>query len=307
MTEPAPLWVSWSASAIRSLPFGRYQLANALAKLAHRPFLSKLPRDLGGAAFVCDLQDSISREVCFTGRYEPQETELALRLLQPGMVVVDVGANWGYFSLVTAHLVGTSGRVLALEPHPRLVSMLAANIATNGLSQVRALRLAAAAGAGSRAFVGFDERGGNWGVSRAARETEQTDFECPTRALDDLLDEHSVGTVDLVKIDVEGAEADVIAGMSRGLRERRYRSVLLECHPAELTTAGVPLEHCLAPFARAGYRGWHIDHSPAMHRRAASSRVPLSELLAPIDATRLGSDPWPHLLWIAPGEPDPDV
>jgi FkbM family methyltransferase len=299
MPEAAPFWVSLSASAIRTLPFGRYQLANALAKFAQGPFVARLPRDLGGASFVCDLQDTIAREVCFTGRYEPQETQLALGLLKPGMVVVDVGANWGYFSLITAHLVGTSGRVLALEPHPRLSSMLAENVATNRLSQVHALAIAAGAASGTRAFVGFDERDGNWGVSRAARDKEGADFESATRAVDDLLDEHGIGIVDLVKIDIEGAEADAIAGMARGLSQHRYHYVILECHPAELAAQGKTIEHCLTPFSRAGYRGWHIDHSPAMHRRAAAGSVPLSELLAPIDAARLAADPWPHLLWAA--------
>jgi len=305
MTESAPRWVSLSASAVRTLPFGRYQLANALAKLAHGPFVARLPQDLGGASFVCDLQDTISREVCFTGRYEPQETQLALGLLESGMTVVDVGANWGYFSLIAAHCVGSAGRVLALEPHPRLSSMLAENVATNRLSQIRPLAVAAGVGSGSRAFVGFDERGGNFGVSRAARDTERGDFECATRAVDDLLDEHSIEVVDLVKIDIEGAEADAIAGMIRGLSQHRYRYALLECHPAELAALGKSLQDCLAPFARAGYRGWHIDHSPAMHRRAASGSVALSELLAPIDHARLGADPWPHLLWAAPSERNP--
>jgi len=300
MTESAPAWVSLSASAIRTLPFGRYQLANALAKFSQRPFLARLPPDLGGASFVCDLQDTISREVCFTGRYEPQETQLALHLLKPGMVVVDVGANWGYFSLIAAHLVGTAGRVLALEPHPRLSTMLRQNVATNGLAQGHPLTVAAGIGPGTRAFVGFDERGGNWGVSRAAREQERGDFECATRAIDDLLDEHGVGIVDLVKIDIEGAEAEAITGMARGLSRHRYRHVILECHPAELAALGMTIEHCLAPFSRAGYQGWHIDHSPTMHRRAASGDVPLSELLAPVDVTRLDADPWPHLYWTPP-------
>ena len=305
MADRAPLWVSLSASAIRRLPFGRYHLANALARFSPGPFRAHLPSDLGGAAFVCDLQDTISREVCFTGRYEPQETQLALRLLKPGMSVVDVGANWGYFSLVSAHCVGPTGRVLSLEPHPRLSSMLAENVATNGLSQVEVLPLAAGARAGAHAFVGFDEHGGNWGVSRAARGLESADFECATAALDDLLDERGIETVDLVKIDIEGAEADALAGMVRGMSGRRYRNVLLECHPAELTALGVTLEECLAPFSRAGYRGWHIDHSPAMHRRAAAGDVAVSELLAPIDFATLGADPWPHLLWVAPDQPPP--
>ena len=304
MRDRPPIWVSLSSFAIRRLPFGRYQTANALGRLAGAPFLASLPGDLGGFRFICDLHDTISREVCFTGRYEPQETQLVQRLLRPGMVVVDVGANWGYFTLVCAHLVGPNGRVIALEPHPRLASMLSANIADNVvLSEiVAAHRVAAGAASGSKAFVGFDERDGNWGVSHVARGADVPDFESHTAALDTLLDDCRQSRVDLVKIDIEGAEADAIRGMAGGIERHRYRYVLLECHPAELARMGTTLEQCLEPFRRAGYRGWHIDHSAGMHRRAARRAVPTAELLAPIDDRVLASDQWPHLLWAAPGE-----
>jgi FkbM family methyltransferase len=302
MRNAAPFWVSVSASAIQTLPFGRYHLANALARFAGTPFLARLPPDLGGSSFVCDLHDSISREVCFTGRYEPQETQIALRLLGPGMVVADVGANWGYFTLVCAHLVGGTGRVIALEPHPRLASILAENVASNALSQVEVHRVAAGAASESKGFVGFDELGGNWGVSRAAHGSEVADFESQAVALDALLDDRHAGRIDLVKIDIEGAEADALRGMAAGLARHRYRYVLVECHPVELQRMGVSLEQCLAPLRRAGYRGWQIDHSAAMHRRAAGGSVPTAELLAPIDERVLAADPWPHLLWAAPDE-----
>ena len=299
---PAPWWLWLSSAAIRTLPFGRYQLANAVARAARRPFVARLPDDLGGASFLCDLHDTISREVCFTGRYEPQETQLALRILQPGMTVVDVGANWGYFTLACAHAVGPLGRVLALEPHPRLAAMLAENVRANGLSQVEAVTLAAGSGPGRRGFVAFDEGGGNWGLSRAAQPAEAADFESASAALDALADERGWGRIDLLKMDIEGAEADAIAGMAAGLSLGRYRFVLLECHPEQIAASGSTLEACLSAFERAGYRGWHIDHSADMHRRTASGAVPLRDLLAPIDRAALQADRWPHLLWAAPGE-----
>jgi FkbM family methyltransferase len=297
-----PFWVSCSSSAIRRLPFGRYQLANALARFAGQPFRAQLPGDLGRLSFVCDLRDTIAREVCFTGRYEPQETLLAQALLGPGMVVVDVGANWGYFTLVCAPLVTGRGRVIALEPHPRLAAMLARNVQENRLQQVAVHRVAAGARSATTAFVGFDEAGGNWGVSRAAHRAEVAEFESATVAIDAFLDDGDVGRVDLIKIDIEGAEADAIGGMADGLSRHRYRFALVECHPAELARIGRSVAECLAPFRTAGYRGWHVDHSPEMHRRAASGAVPFGELLAPIDERVLASDDWPHLLWAAPGE-----
>ena len=71
--------------------------------------------------------------------------------------------------------------------------------------------------------------------------------------------------------------------MTEGLARHRYRYALVECHPAELARIGTSVAECLTPFRTAGYRGWHIDHSPEMHRRTASGAVPAMELLAPID------------------------
>ena len=302
MPDRPPLWVSASAFLIRRLPAGRYQLADALTRFAGKPFLAYLPADLGGWSFVCDLRDTIAREACFTGRYEPQETQLAQRLVGPGMVVVDVGANWGYFTLVGANLVGNSGAVIAIEPHPRLASMLEQNVVNNGLAQVAIIRLAAGAGSDSKPFVGFQEQEGNWGVSRAARPAEVPDFEVRTVALDALLDERKVSRVDLVKIDIEGGEAEALLGMAAGLGQRRYRYILLECHPVELARMGMSIEECLRPLRQAGYHGWQINHSAEMHRRAARGPVSTAELVAPIDDHVLASDRWPHLLWVAPGE-----
>src|SRR5262245_56723365 len=121
----APPWVRLAARVIRRLPAGRYRAMNQIHRLSQSAFWMRSPKRLGGWSFQCDLRDSIAREVCFTGRYEPQETALVQAILKPGMSFVDVGANWGYFTLLAAHKVGVKGRVVSLEPDPRLFPVLA--------------------------------------------------------------------------------------------------------------------------------------------------------------------------------------
>src|SRR5512142_2823283 len=116
---PAPLWIRAAAAMIRRLPAGRYRAAHWIGRRVREPFWAALPADLGSLQFHCDLRDGLMREACLTGRYEPQETALLGRLLAPGMTFVDVGANWGYFTLVGAHLVGRAGRVISVEADPR--------------------------------------------------------------------------------------------------------------------------------------------------------------------------------------------
>lgn len=301
MPDLAPAWVTVSASAVRALPFGRYRAANLLALFASGPFVMRLPEDVGGYRFVCDLRDAICREACFTGRYEPQETQIASRVVQPGMTVVDVGANWGYFTLLAAHLTGRSGRVVALEPHPGLAAMLAENVRLNRLEQIECHAVAAGRTRGTAPFIGFDEAGGNWGLSQVAPHRAAAGVTCEVQRLDDLLAERGVACADLIKIDVEGSEADVILGMADGLRHARYRHVLLECHPAQLAERHTSLGACLEPLRRAGYRGWWIDHTAAMHKRAASAPVPLERMLVPFEEGWSVDTTWPHLLWLAPG------
>ena len=312
MADEPPLWVSLSASAIRALPFGRYRATRLLGRLGRKPFVARLPADLGAASFHCDLRDTISCEACFTGRYEPQETVLAARILRPGMIAFDIGANWGYFTLVCAYLVGPGGRVVSLEPHPRLASTLRENVGSNDLQQVRVLELGAAAATGVATFIDYPDDGGNRGLSRMTDGAERGDFSGVTVALDELLD-HDVkirtghqrpNVVDLVKIDVEGVEHQVLEGMVRGLAARSYRYVLLECHPHALARRGLSLESCVTPLSAAGYTGWLIDHSPFAHRRAALGKATASDLLTPWRSPRLPTPPeWPHMLWISPDAP----
>ena len=162
------------------MPVGRYWLVHQLRRFVVPPFVMRLPLELGGFAFHCDQRDSVAREVCFTGCYEPQETQLASRLLRAGDVFVDVGANWGYFTLAAAHWVGAGGRVIAFEPEPRLFALLTSNLEANRLDFVRAYRTAAAAGSGRIGFTAFQADSDNWGQSRSIVGDRPADFDCET-------------------------------------------------------------------------------------------------------------------------------
>ena len=123
---------------IRRVPRGRYALLSRLAP-SRGTFDARLAQDIGGARFACDLSDQLSREACFTGLYEPPFTRVFQQQLRPGAVVVDAGANWGYFTLIAAAAAGPSGRVIALEPDPRQFPFLERNVGLNGFTHVEAL------------------------------------------------------------------------------------------------------------------------------------------------------------------------
>jgi FkbM family methyltransferase len=152
----------------------------------------------------------------------------------PGATVVDVGANTGYNTVYAAALVGPHGRVVAVEPAADNARVLRDNIAANGLSNVAIHTVAAGRRHETRElFLRGDLSAVNSLFAESVYATVTGVDRVPVAPLDALVD----GDADLVKIDVEGAELDALAGMTRLLRSDRLR-VIVEWHPRLQEAAG---------------------------------------------------------------------
>ena len=282
---------------LRRVPRGRYRLLEMLAPSRGR-VIARLADDLGAARFDADLGDALSREVCFTGMYEPPVARVFQRHVPRDGIVVDAGANWGYFSLIAAAACGPGGSVIALEPDPRHAEALTRNLALNGFTQVRPMQAAAAGAAGTITLDGYGDGEANRGVSRIAAPRAAPmpgrRFDVPAVTIDAIT--AASPRVDVVKIDVEGAEDLVLQGMQDGLATKRYRAILLELHPPLLRERGIDPEACIRRLLEAGYRGRTIDASPNAYRAAIDPAVPVERLLLPLEAWE--RSPWPHLLWL---------
>jgi FkbM family methyltransferase len=301
-TEDEPRWLAAAASIIRRLPRGRYRTMNALSQLLNVPvFKAPFPRGQRGLTFECNLRNLLAREVYFTGQYEPQETALIEALIKPGQTFVDVGAHWGYFSLIASQRVGSTGRVFSIEADPRLFRTLKRNVQDNGLRQVEPIHIAAAAETGVLRMLGYRDRDENWGVSHLLNSEQTADadsdvFNVATTSIDSLLDERSVTEVDVLKMDIEGAEALALRGMEAGLRGGRYRVMVIEFHPAALADFGSSVATLADFLLNCGYRAWRIDHTSRAMRRAVYCEVAPRHLLTPWTKSSTIDD-WPHLLW----------
>lgn len=305
-SSPSPL-LRAAAALVPRLPAGRYRAMNLLARIPSVPFVAPLRRAGPGVRFECDLRNGLAREVFFTGQYEPQETLLLEALLRPGDAFVDVGAHWGYFSLLAADRVGPTGRVLSVEADPRIHAILSRNRALNpALLQWDVVHRAAAAEVGEVDLEGFPDDGDNWGLSRIGAEVSSgaPRFRVQAAPVDALLDERQVARVALLKMDIEGAEWLALRGMQAGLRSGRYRKLLLELHPEGIAGLGGTLEGVVQSLRDAGYRGLSVRHDAAAVREAAyGTNLQAADFLAPlVDGAK--ADAWPHQLWLAPGEPD---
>jgi FkbM family methyltransferase len=137
------------------------------------------------------------------------------RYVKPGATVIDVGANIGYNTICAARLAGPQGRVIAFEPTPDTLAVLRRNIIASGLANVAIEAVAAGSVAGTQEFFvrgAVSAVNSLYADSRYAQVTSV--LRVPVVPLDDLVE----GAADVVKIDVEGAELDVLEGMPRILR-----------------------------------------------------------------------------------------
>jgi FkbM family methyltransferase len=165
--------------------------------------------------------------------YEPVTSWAFLGSLREGMVVIDVGAHIGYYTLLAARTVGQAGRVHAVEPSRENQEFLAENIRLNGMENVTLHSCAAGKSQGNRVFHLTGSSDSHGFYPHPCTETVQT-IEINVRPLDEIVQ----GSVDAIKIDVEGAEIEVLQGMSRVLAESPQISLCVEWNLPCLRNAG---------------------------------------------------------------------
>jgi FkbM family methyltransferase len=186
-------------------------------------------------------------------QYEPQVTAELGRLLRPGMVLVDLGANIGYFSMLAATLVGPGGKVIAFEPNEANCQLIQQSIKVNDFRQVR-LHPHAVVEKAQTLTLEAPARGSNGRVSEFSPDAipGASRFSVVEAvALDQFLAEES--RIDVIKMDIEGAEPRAFQGMAQ-LIQRQRPVLLLEFDPFLIeATSHVSPESFLDALLAHGY------------------------------------------------------
>lgn len=212
-----------------------------------------VPADVGPVTLFCDSADRSVSAQMVTGSYEPHLTALFTRYCRPGMTVVDVGANIGYYALLAAGLVGPSGRVVAVEPSSENCRLLLTSMRAAGLANVDVRPVACDRGHGWAYYS--THIGSNGGLVDDGDLLARPGVVVPTAPLDELVD----GPVGLVKMDVEGAEGRVVSG-ARRLFEQDRPVVFTELSEEMLTrVSGTSPAEYLGYFEDLGYSVAVID------------------------------------------------
>jgi FkbM family methyltransferase len=243
--------VSW-----RSAIIGRPESPSRIATIAHN-FLNRLSPD---KSQVYDCRGALKGyQMCIDwGRYrsfiygawEPEVTRTLTSTVKQGMTVIDIGAHIGYYTLLLAKCVGPSGRVFSFEPHPGNFDLLRENVQLNKLVQVQVLNQAVFSRAGEITISIPDEQP-NSGNGSVCLDTGVQQFRVSAVSLDAFCKEFMVRP-DILKMDVEGAEYEVLKGAQGVLAQFRPK-LLIELHHFDGNLAAHPV-----PDLVSGW-GYHID------------------------------------------------
>ena len=236
---------------------------------------------LHGYSMRLDLSKWADRSAFFLGRWYDLGTQLVITdLLRSGDTVVDIGANRGMFALAASRLVGDAGKVICFEPNPNCFNLLDRDIAANGIANIVVHKI----GLGSReeelllSVPLINSGEGTFGQSAYGADTTYQ-VRAEVKRGDQILAD---ARPSLIKIDVEGFECNVLAGLAGTIGLHRP-IILTEVVSAHLARCGSSVQELRSLMESWGYRG----HSLSLHKekgRYGWQLVPFDEASPAFDA-----------------------
>lgn len=166
-----------------------------------------------------NTRDWIQRNLYYFGLWEPNLSAWLAGRLAPGDVFVDVGANVGYFTLLAARRVGAGGGVVAVEAMPAIYEHLVRHVRANGLTNCRCVNEAAVGPGAPREATLFWGGAANIGSSGMIVRSDQA-VRVSARPLQEILSDDECRRARIIKVDVEGVEAEAVRGL--GLESGRF-------------------------------------------------------------------------------------
>ena len=248
-------------SIIKALPLGR-----KFAWRAYNYFLWRMPgtfrgRTSFGAEINCAIHDQIQRMIFYFGVWEPEVTNIIRHRLRAGGTFLDIGSNIGYDTLLAASCVGPSGRVIAVEASHLIFEKLKANIRRNAYRNISVHNVAISDFEGKLSvFAGPDT---NIGMTTTCPDRGlQYVGEVDTVPIETLLDAKTLKSIQLIKMDVEGAEAAILSHLLATLDlYSNTMEVIVELAPARSDEERDALNRLFEAFLSNGFRAYAIENN----------------------------------------------
>ena len=213
------------------------------------------------------------------GHWESNYTKAFVRMLYPGARVLDVGANHGWYSIVSCPIIGDSGMLLALEPNPRLFSLLQKSISINGFSSFATpLQYAASENDGELTLDSNPDYSGG-GTTRPIQAQSNAENSKMVKAvnLDFLCQERFSGYANVIKMDIEGWEGSALRGLTNHLKNAEDLKFLIEWSP-QMDDTNYNRKATAALFNDFGFEPRTINNDGATELSTWQNLVNLPEL-----------------------------
>jgi FkbM family methyltransferase len=208
----------------RALPGALYRQLRLRSGTLPRFVTTRLP---GDTEIEVDARDPMGQAIYLYGSYEYEVTQLVLDLITPRTVFFDVGANIGYYSLLAA---SRAKLVFAFEPMKPIFDRLAKNVKHNGLANVTILNAAVAERDGG-VTIFVQPSSENTGLASLQASAGASAEQVPAVTLDTVVRDQRLAQLDLMKIDIEGAEIRAFEGGRELLSRTDAPDVIFESHP----------------------------------------------------------------------------
>jgi FkbM family methyltransferase len=193
------------------------------------------------------------------GSFEPEESRFLTRFLKPGMTVLDVGAHHGYYTLLSSKAVGPKGKVIAFEPSPRERMRLREHTHLNRCVNVSIEMVALGASDQDADFFLVQGAADYCNSLRPpAIDAGITKVKVAVTALDDFLSRRQNPRIDFIKLDVEGAELDVLRGAQRVLATTPRPILLVEVYDIRTAPWGYAASDIVRLMDDMGYRWYRL-------------------------------------------------
>jgi FkbM family methyltransferase len=215
----------------------------------------------GGGCLVLQTSDAVSQRIACEDAFEPEMRAAFLRHAARSTNILDIGANIGYYTVLATQIMRPGGRVFCFEPQPAVLSRLRRNIAVNALQNVVVYDCALCERNGSTQFcVPADGYASHGSILHNERVATKEVITVSARRLDDVLAELGNPAIDLMKLDVEGAEKLVLEGGVALLSSSARPVILFEAHEGNTSAFGYTVFDLLQKVHAFGYTLRQLDH-----------------------------------------------
>jgi FkbM family methyltransferase len=210
------------------------------------PPIESIARAWDGRQFVFNSQKKYAFQIYFHGEREKNETNLMKEIIHKGDIAVDIGANIGWYTTLFSQLVGESGKVIAVEAMPETFNMLKKNLELNECTgNVELLNIMCSDSPGNGVIYNFPAL--HPGLSSAApyKNEISTQVTVKKQSLDNILISKDIRNIIMLKIDVEGAEFEVLKGATEALKQGTIKGIMIEANDERSKAFGYQFAECI--------------------------------------------------------------